>query len=113
MSTKSELEIPALTATLLKLERNVTNKRVVGQSRKPCSHSVLRVGQNRSFGPTGPISTIPKKTRKEKRRELLQNDKQHRALARAVEKGSVPYLDGLVQWRPSIWCSSLGMSTMS
>lgn len=34
---------------------NVTKRPVAGQSRRPCSHNVLRVGQFRSFGPTGPI----------------------------------------------------------
>ncbi|WP_376711144.1 tyrosine-type recombinase/integrase [Pseudochrobactrum lubricantis] len=36
------------------MERNVTTGHFSGQSRQPCSHNVLRAGQNRSFGPTGP-----------------------------------------------------------
>ncbi|MBP8277070.1 MAG: hypothetical protein KAX55_09295, partial [Propionivibrio sp.] len=52
----SELEIPVLIKALLKLERNVTTGHFSGQSSTPCSHNVLRVGQNRSFGPTGPIT---------------------------------------------------------
>nr|WP_267880157.1 helix-turn-helix domain-containing protein [Sinorhizobium meliloti] len=39
------------------------------------------------------------KTGKAKGREPLLNDKQRKALVEAVEKGPVPYLDGVVRWR--------------
>jgi transposase len=39
------------------------------------------------------------KTGKAPGREALLNDEQRRALAQAVEKGPVPYLDGVVRWR--------------
>ena len=39
------------------------------------------------------------KTGKAKDREPLLNDKQRKALVEAVEKGPVPYLDGVVRWR--------------
>ncbi|KAB0454041.1 MULTISPECIES: IS630 family transposase [Agrobacterium tumefaciens complex] len=39
------------------------------------------------------------KTGKAKGREPLLNDKQRKALIEAVEKGPVPYLDGVVRWR--------------
>lgn len=39
------------------------------------------------------------KAGKAKGREPLPNDKQRKAIAEAVEKGPVPYLDGVVRWR--------------
>jgi transposase len=39
------------------------------------------------------------KTGKAKGREPLLNDKQRKALVAAIEKGPVPYLDGVVRWR--------------
>lgn len=39
------------------------------------------------------------KSGKAKGREPLLNDKQRKALVEAVEKGPVPYLDGVVRWR--------------
>ena len=39
------------------------------------------------------------KTGEAKGREPLLNDKQRKALVEAVEKGPVPYLDGVVRWR--------------
>ena len=39
------------------------------------------------------------KTGKAKGREPLLNDKQRKAPVEAVEKGPVPYLDGVVRWR--------------
>jgi transposase len=39
------------------------------------------------------------KTGKAKGREPLLNDQQRKALIDAVEKGPVPYLDGIVRWR--------------
>lgn len=39
------------------------------------------------------------KTGRAKGREPLLNDKQRQALIEAVERGPVPYLDGVVRWR--------------
>jgi transposase len=39
------------------------------------------------------------KAGKAKGREPLLNDKQRKALVEAIEKGPVPYLDGVVRWR--------------
>jgi transposase len=39
------------------------------------------------------------KTGKAKGRKPLLNDQQRKALVEAVEKGPVPYLDGVVRWR--------------
>jgi len=39
------------------------------------------------------------KTGKTKGREPLLNDQQRKALVAAIEKGPVPYLDGVVRWR--------------
>lgn len=36
-------------------EWNVIPRQVSRQRHPPCSHNVLQPGQNRSFGPTGPI----------------------------------------------------------
>ena len=48
------------------------------------------------FNQQGPAGL---KTGKAKGREPLLNDKQRKALIKAVEKGPVPHLDGAVRWR--------------
>ncbi|MBB3948659.1 transposase [Rhizobium skierniewicense] len=48
------------------------------------------------FNQSGPDGL---KTRKAKGREPLLSDKQRKSLIEVVEKGPVPYLDGVVRWR--------------
>lgn len=56
LATKSEFDIPTLSGTLLKIERNVTNRRVAGQFHKLCSHNVLRVAKIVASGRPAPIA---------------------------------------------------------